>query len=47
MTNIVLLSANQILLRSSCSQEFSSEMQNANNFSITFYDIEGKNNAEK
>ena len=31
------------LLMSSCSQEISSEVQNANNFLITFRNIEGKN----
>ena len=36
-----------IPLRSSCSQEISSEVLNADDFSITFHDTEGKNTAEK
>ena len=32
---------------SSCSEETSSEVQNASNFLITFHDIEGKNVAQK
>ena len=34
------------LWRSSCSQEFSSKMQNANNCPNIFCDIEGKNIAQ-